>query len=136
MAKLTFRRSTRTIILTSSDHKILGIWKAHNDIVPLEHGHHHVVFPLGTWTYDRYEAHQGENLNHAAFHDRFGGMGIHLFNVHGLTGMGVHSGRTTGEPFKLGGKTLGCIRVTREAMTAITTTHRQGDRIANITVEP
>lgn len=67
----------------------LGIWRAHNDIVPLEHGHRHVVFPLGTWTHDRHEAHQGENLYPAAFDDRFGGMGIHLFNVHGLTGMGV-----------------------------------------------
>jgi hypothetical protein len=50
--------------------------------------------------------------------------------------MGVHSGRTTGAPFHLGGKTYGCIRVTQEAMNAINSCHRGGDRLENITIEP
>ncbi len=63
----------------------------------------------------------------------YGCSGIHVFAVPGRPGIGVHSGRTKGEPLSLGGKTLGCIRVPPGAMIQINAAPN-GDRLVGIQV--
>ncbi len=55
----------------------------------------------------------------------YGCNGIHVFDVQGRSGMGVHAGRMNfrSPTSPLGGKTLGCVRVIDEAMTAINSMH-------------
>jgi hypothetical protein len=152
MAKLTFQRDAGILILTSSEHKIVGVWHAHNKV---KNGHQ--VWPTGTWPYERYNAHTllsspstvRDCWNASGISEKenpgIGCFGIYLFDVTDqsgtpIDGLGVHSGRTDAPPagalYSLGGKTLGCIRVPPAAMLAINQEHFGGDAIREITVEP
>ncbi len=152
MSSLTFQRKAGMVILRSSQNKILGIWKAHNDVTSGQQ-----PWPDGKWPYDVYHAHaelsapstvtdpwSGKGLpRHTA---GLGGFGIHLFKVknaagHRIDGLGIHAGRTqtppTGSLNSLGTKTLGCIRVTPAAMLAINDAQfSSGDPILDLTVTP
>jgi len=145
MAKLTFQRNNGVIILTSRDHKILGVWRSHNRTST-----GHQPWPDGTWAYDSYNPHP-ELSGPSTVCDCWSGsglptdtaglgcFGIHLFRVRGRSGLGIHAGRTPAPPagnlVSLGGKTLGCIRVPPDAMLKINQIHFGGDRIKEITVE-
>ena len=52
------------------------------------------------------------------------------FMVPGCPGIGVHAGRTKGEPMAVGGMTLGCIRVPTAAMQTINELHSTDPLIA------
>lgn len=118
MAKLTFRRESGQIVLTSG-HRIIGIWDAHNDVARNSAGQ----WPDGKYVWSHYNAHADAGLLPAGAHAAFGTTGIHVFTVRGRPGLGVHAGRTIGKPFELGGVTLGCVRVPSEAMYMINNTH-------------
>jgi hypothetical protein len=64
----------------------------------------------------------------------YGCYGIHVFSVPHRPGIGVHAGRTKGEPMAVGGKTLGCIRVPACAMQTINQVH-MADKLLAIIVE-
>ena len=153
MSKLTFRRSAGTVIFTSRQHKILGIWQAHNRVAK-----GHEAWPTGTWRFDRYNAH-GLLSAPSTVRDCWSGsgiskdedpgigcFGIYLFDVRGrsgarIDGLGIHAGRTDAPPagaiYSLGGRvTLGCIRVPPAAMLSINQAHFGGDQVHDITVEP
>ena len=119
MSKLTFRRESDQIVLTSR-HRMVGLWAAHNDVARSSRGR----WPDGKYVWSHYNPHAEAGLLPAATHAAYGSTGIHVFTVHGRPGLGVHAGRTTGKPFELGGVTLGCIRVPAEAMFMINETHR------------
>ena len=119
MSKLTFRRDAGQIVLTS-EHRLVGIWDAHNDTTRNSGG----PWANGIYLWSHYNPHIEAGLLPAALHSPYGSTGIHVFSVHGRPGLGVHAGRTLGKPFQLGGLTLGCIRVPTEAMYTINNTHR------------
>jgi hypothetical protein len=130
MSKLTFQHKSGIITLTSSEHKIVGVWRAHNNVARSSNG----PWPVGTYPWSHYNFHAEAGLAPAGYHAPYGRTGIHVFTVHGREGLGVHAGRTLGGSFQLGGVTNGCIRVPTEAMQTINDTHR-ADPIQEITVE-
>ena len=119
MSKLTFRRDSGQVVLTSH-HRMVGIWDAHNDVARRSAGQ----WPDGRYAWSHYNPHAEAGLLPAASHAAYGSTGIHVFTVRGRPGLGVHAGRTVGKPFELGGVTMGCIRVPAEAMYMINDTHR------------
>jgi len=119
LSKLTFRRESGQIVLTSH-HRMVGMWDAHNEAVKSSNG----PWPNGTYPWSHYNVHAESGLLPAAFHSPYGSTGIHVFSVNGRPGLGVHAGRTFGKAFELGGATMGCIRVPSEAMYMINDTHR------------
>ena len=136
MSKLTFQRGSGIITLTSAEHKIVGVWRAHNNVARSSNG----PWPVGTYPWSHYNPHAEAGLAPAGYHEAYGRTGIHVFTFQGRNGaivregLGVHAGRTFGGAFQLGGVTNGCIRVPTEAMQAINDTHRV-DPIREITVE-
>lgn len=120
MSRLLFRRSFGKIILYSGN-DIVGSWDAHNDTTSSSNG----LWPNGKYKWSHFNSHMEEGLLPGAYLGAFGGLGIHVFSVKGRSGLGVHAGRTWGQPDVLGGKTLGCIRVTAPAMLKINETHRK-----------
>jgi len=127
MSWLKFSRSTGKISLFPGNENgdlvalPLGIWPAHNDAASTSQGR----WPNGTWKWSHYNVHAEAGLMPGCHPSAYGCFGIHVFDVPGRTGMGVHAGRTDGEPLKVGGKTLGCVRVTPEAMVAINAAHNK-----------
>lgn len=119
MSKLTFRRESGQIVLTSR-HRMVGLWDAQNEVARNSAGR----WPDGHYEWSHYNPHIEAGLLPAAAHAPYGATGIHVFTVPGRPGLGVHAGRTIGKPFELGGVTLGCIRVPAEAMYMINETHR------------
>lgn len=156
MSKLTFQRGCGRIIMTSADHKIVGVWKAHNKVST-----GHQPFPDGRWQLFEYRPHleltwprspstedcwSGHGFP-KGFKDTvgIGCDGVFLFEVTDASGhkqfdFGVHAGRTEAPPHgtlnSIGGVTHGCIRVTPAAMLTIITVHAGGDPVREITVEP
>ncbi len=94
-------------------------WPAHNNATSTSNG----PWPDGIWKWSHYNAHAEAGMAPACHPTAYGCFGIHVFAVTGRPGIGVHAGRTHGEPLDLGGKTLGCIRVPVDAMLLINTTH-------------
>src|SRR4051812_5583718 len=111
MSMLLFDRQSGRIGLVrrSKDGKanLVGIWPAHNATASKSQGQ----WPKGTYKYAGYSLHAEMGLGPACSASAYGCFGIYIFDVDGRPGMGVHAGRTHGEPGRLGGKTLGCIRV-------------------------
>jgi hypothetical protein len=129
MSKLTFSRTDGNIILTGADNKIVGAWSAHNRTITGSNG----PWPNGTYRWSHFNPHPEAGFLPAALHGPYGSTGIHIFSVSGRPGIGVHAGRTFGQPFAVGGVTLGCIRVPAEAMQTINATHGR-DHLREITV--
>ena len=122
----------------------IGKWKAHN-IAVISHG----PWPNGTWKWGYYKRHLKDQLFQrnrdgtttafypGCFDTPYGCSGIHIFNVPGRPGIGVHAGRETWQQYIDGtpnGKTLGCVRTTEYAMHQINFTHFR-DRIVLIVVK-
>lgn len=99
----------------------LGACSAHNEVANSSEG----KWPSGVFTWSHYKLHAEMGLAPGCHRSAYGCFGIHVFNVPGRTGMGVHAGRTQGEPNKLGGKTLGCIRVPVNMMEQINQVHNK-----------
>ncbi len=97
----------------------IGSWPAHNDTTSSSEG----PWPDGVFDWSHYNAHEEMGFAPGCYATAYGCEGIHVFEVDGRAGMGVHAGRTHGEPGHLGGKTLGCIRVPADAMTIINSVH-------------
>ena len=132
MSALIFDRTLHRIGLVRKLHRELeltGVWAAHNNVDSTSNG----TWPQGMYKWSHYKAHPEEGLFPAAAHDRYGGMGIHVFTVPGRPGIGVHCGRTFGGDDALGGVTMGCIRVTPHAMRIINACHAE-DRLMGIWV--
>ena len=70
MSKLTFQKDPGVLILTSRDHKIIGVWRAHNTVA---HGHQN--WPLGTFSFQRYNPHP-ENAAPSTSQDCWSGKGL------------------------------------------------------------
>lgn len=129
MATLTFNRFTGSITLHDASGAVRGTWKAHNEVASTSGGE----WPLGTYPWSHYNAHQEAGLMPACHAGPYGCFGIHVFAVQGRDGMGVHAGRTRGEAERVGGRTLGCIRVPVAAMEAINGLHAT-DKLTAIAV--
>jgi hypothetical protein len=106
----------------------VGRWSAHNNVAKKSRGE----WPPGFYPYSHYNAHAEAGLLPASAKTAYGGTGIHVFIVPGRSGMGVHAGREI-DYSKLGGVTLGCIRVPADAMLEINRVHA-GDRLTHIYV--
>ena len=130
MSKLAFQRSAGIVVLTSSERKIVGVWRAHNRVAQASGG----PWPVGTYPWSHYNLHAEAGLAPAGYHAPYGRTGIYVFTVPGRNGMGIHAGRTLGGTLQVGGVTYGCIRVPTEAMQIINDTH-QVDPIQEMTVE-
>jgi len=130
MSRLVFSRHFRKITLYSG-YDIVGSWNAHNDVDRRSRG----IWPNGKFSWLRYNAHREEGLFPASYDLSYGGQGIHIFSVQGREGLGVHAGRTFGQPGVLGRQTMGCVRVTTEAMRKINQTHAN-DRLTEIEISP
>jgi hypothetical protein len=130
MSRLVFRRSFRKITLYSG-YDIVGSWDAHNDVDRRANG----IWPNGRYRWLRYNAHREEGLLPGAYDLSYGGQGIHIFSVQDRDGLGVHAGRTWGQPDTLGRVTMGCVRVTTEAMRKINQTHLT-DPLTEIEISP
>lgn len=108
--------------------KELGHWPAHNRVAKKAKG----PWPQGIFKWLRYSPHVQEGYWPASLVDTYGGCGIHIFEVKGRAGMGVHAGRSK-TPDEPGWNTLGCIRTTADAMAQINLTHRT-DKLTHIAV--
>lgn len=97
----------------------IGSWAAHNDTTSTSNGE----WPDGVFSWSHYNEHAEMGAAPGCYNTAYGCEGIHVFTVPGRSGMGVHSGRTDGSDGKVGGKTLGCIRVPNDAMHAINAQH-------------
>lgn len=151
MSWLIFKRSEGKIYLMAGKpddkavHKVIGKWDAHNRTQSSSNG----PWPSRNepYPYVRHNLHGEEvtrNKGLAAFYvaEKFGGQGIHLFDVPGRPGMGIHAGRSyrtntrTGVNYgELGDVTDGCIRVTPTAMYEISRVHNSGDKLVCIFVK-
>lgn len=152
LAKLTFQKNAGIVILTSSDDRIIGVWKAHSNV---ESGKQ--PFAAGTWNLLRYNPHPelaAPSTSRDCWSGRgipprsgagLGCFGIYLFHADDAAGLrqvdlGVHSGRTEAPPSgtlnSLGGVTSGCIRVPPAVMLTFNQVHFGGDLIRSITVQP
>lgn len=128
MSWVYFNRNTRSISLIKgttvgfvmADLQVYGSWNAHNDVASKSNG----PWPVGLFKYSHYNAHAEQGLAPGCFHGAYGCNGIHVFDVPGRSGMGIHAGRTNGAPDILGGKTLGCIRIPPNAMEMINKINR------------
>ena len=67
---------------------LVGIWSAHNEIAKRAVG----AWPAGMYKWAYYNLHAEEGLFPAASHQTYGGLGIHVFQVEGRPGLGVHAG--------------------------------------------
>lgn len=128
MSWLVFKRTVGKIYLVEGYHpknnrvsRVKASWPAHNEVTTNSHG----ICPNGVWPWTHYNAHSETGLRPACYKTAYGCDGIHVFKVPSRTGIGVHSGRTKGEPGILGGKTLGCIRVPPEAIEYINKIHNK-----------
>jgi hypothetical protein len=132
MSALIFDRKLHRIGLVRRHQErplLVAIWPAHNDVAKKAVG----IWPSGMYKWAYYKPHKEEGLLPGAVRQAYGGLGIHVFSVAGRPGIGVHAGRTLGQPEALGGITTGCIRVTPAAMQSINTCHRV-DRLSGIWV--
>lgn len=109
---------------------LVGVWPAHNDAASTSKG----PWPKGTFKFSHYNAHAEMGLAPACYSTAYGCHGIYVFEVSGRPGMGVHAGRTLGQPDRTGGKTLGCIRVPVGAMQEIGRVQAR-DPVTSIRVE-
>jgi hypothetical protein len=134
MSWLRFNRAMGRLDLYAGDgvgsyvNQLLGCWKAHNDVALSSNG----IWPNGTYKWSHYNAHLEAGLAPGCMPTAYGCGGIHVFDVPGRSGMGVHGGRTQVLDTP-GGKTLGCIRVAEEAMMALNSVH-PSDPIQSIVV--
>lgn len=126
MAWLRFSNVFRTVELfagsdTSARMCSIYKWDAHNDVASTSNGH----WPVGTFKWTHYNQHAEAGFGPACLVTAYGCSGIHVFNVPGRTGMGIHAGRLNfrGATNPIGGKTMGCVRVTEQAMSAINAMH-------------
>jgi hypothetical protein len=94
-------------------------WPAHNQTTSDSNG----PWPYGVYPWSHYNAHAEAGFAPGCYSTAFGCEGIHVFTVPGRPGLGVHAGRTLGQPGVAGGKTHGCIRVPDDAMQRINQTH-------------
>ncbi len=97
----------------------LGRWDAHNDTASKSFG----AWPAGIYGWSHYNEHSEMGYAPGCYNSPYGCEGIHVFAVPGRVGMGVHAGRTLGQPGVVGKKTLGCIRIPTDAMSAINQRH-------------
>lgn len=136
MSWLHFSRSKGQITLYGGDPKtygpphLLGIWPAHNRTAKKSKG----AWPSGTWKWTHYNTHSEAGMMPACHPTTYGCFGIHVFDVKGRSGMGVHAGRTNGQDDVLGWNTMGCVRVPPNAMTKINSVHGT-DPLVSIKVE-
>ncbi len=137
MSWLRFNKVFRTIeLFPGSDvgARICSIykWTAHNDTASYSDG----PWPVGTYKWTHYKEHAEAGFGPACLVTSYGCRGIHVFGVQGREGMGVHAGRMNfNNPANpIGGRTMGCVRVTEEAMTTINFMHNS-DPITNIVIE-
>ena len=105
------------------------IWPAHNETAKSSKG----PWPPGIWGWSHYNAHVEAGLMPTCHPTKYGCFGIQVFTVPGRPGIGVHAGRTQGEPIAVGGRTLGCIRVPAAAMQTINE-HHSTDQLLAIVV--
>jgi hypothetical protein len=103
-------------------------WPAHNNVASTSEG----VWKKGVYRWSHYNLHPEAGLMPASLNTAYGGTGIHVFIVPGRSGMGVHAGRSM-DPSRAGGKTLGCIRTSTEAMLKINAVHAE-DPLSHIAV--
>lgn len=121
---LIYLRPSNQLVLRDAKGNGIGQWQAFNNVVqgaqPFPNGKHH---------FSHYKTHDDDGPDSA-----YGSYGIFVFDVHGRTGMGLHSGRANA-PNSPGPKhpTEGCIRTTDEAMRKILEVHNR-DPITDITV--
>lgn len=104
-------------------------WPAHNDTASRSNGR----WPPGIYRWSHYNPHGDMGAPPVCFSTALGCQGIHVFAVAGRPGLGIHAGRTRGAASAVGGVTMGCIRVSDEAMMAINALHTH-DRIMLIDV--
>jgi hypothetical protein len=115
------KRETRKIVE-------IARWPAHNNAASTSGG----AWPKGVYRWSHYNLHSEAGLMPASLNTAYGGTGIHVFAVPGRSGMGVHAGRSL-DVAKPGGKTLGCIRTSTEAMFRINAVHRD-DPLSHVAV--
>lgn len=123
MSWLQFQRSRGLIFLfngkkadyPNSCPAPIGSWQAHNNTARSSNG----PWPKGTFKYAYYNSHPEVGYAPGCHPTSYGCEGIHVFQVSGREGMGVHAGRTKGQAGVVGGKTMGCIRVPVDAMRTI-----------------
>jgi len=131
MSLLIFVDTLNEIVLTKVSKDSLrevGRWPAHNNVDSRSNG----PWPAGIYRWSHYNAHLEAGLLPASMHSKYGGTGIHVFEVSGRPGMGVHAGRTV-DPTKVGGVTMGCVRTTTEGMFKINDVHRE-DALTHLVV--
>ncbi|MCB0522699.1 MAG: hypothetical protein H6577_13785 [Lewinellaceae bacterium] len=109
---------------------LIAMWPAHNNTAKKSRG----AWPTGVFDYQYYKPHPEMGSAPVCYNTAYGCDGIHVFKVDSRSGMGVHSGRTNGEWDKVGGVTMGCIRVPANAMPYINTIHSK-DKLEAIVVE-
>lgn len=132
MSWLLFNRTKGTLSLYEDNHPDNKVaipthtWVAHNNTTKTSKG----PWPNGTWTWTHYNAHPEMGKGSKCHNTAYGCTGVHVFEVKGRTGMGVHSGRTDGSDDKVGGKTLGCVRAPTNAMQTINEVHRTNPIVA------
>ena len=134
MSYLKFERIGHMQLYSRED-AILGSWPAHNDTASYSNGR----WPSGRYAWSHYNRHPQMGLAPACISTPFGCEGIHVFDVsvHGRTGMGIHAGRAWKVDVlgpRLGGRSLGCVRTTEDAMAAINRTHAV-DPLAHVVID-
>ncbi|HOY05722.1 MAG TPA: hypothetical protein PLO67_10000 [Saprospiraceae bacterium] len=140
MAWLIFKRSIGKILLIEGEFstdpsKIYTVrkkWNAHNETTSRSNG----PCPNGTWHWSHYNRHIEMGFAPGCYRSAYGCEGIHVFRVPARSGIGIHAGRTLGQPDVVDavkGKTLGCIRIPADAMVYINRMHKS-DPISVIVV--
>jgi len=136
MSWLIFKRSAGRVLLIEGSYsaqkgayKVKASWPAHNEAASTSAG----PWPNGVFKYSTYNEHTEMGLQPGCYRTAYGCFGIHIFDVTGRSGMGIHAGRTFGQPDLPGGKTLGCIRVPNNAMEVINSVHNT-DRLELVLV--
>jgi RHS repeat-associated protein len=130
LSDLNFNRESGILTLTSSSAKVLGSWKASNNV---QRSNPKGEWAAGTYKYVWTSDHTGEGAS-----GKFGNVATFIFEVPGRSDMGVHGGRE-GVTDKAGHTgvdhaTNGCIRTTDEAIQTILDTVNDGDPLKTITV--
>ena len=121
--------ATRQLTLTRSDGRVQQ-FPANNNAQRNSRG----KWEDGTFQYGYHKDHPDDDSPDGAY----GSYGIHVFQVPGAEGVGVHSGREN-VPDQLGRSgvdhaTKGCIRTTDEGVAAINGAISAGDPVTHITV--
>lgn len=128
MSTLHFSHATKKLDIHDKDDKVINSVVAVNNV----DSHSNGPWPVGMFHFQVYNPHHGFDAD-----SEYGSHGIFIFDVHGRSGMGVHSGRKNipDGRGRVGPEhcTMGCIRTTEDAVAELVKLH-QTDPLTDLVV--